>query len=76
MSDSNERFQGAAEPEENSTVVKLSQVYHFEDHDISELDFSGLENITVANMIKANKSLSRSWAIRRFSMQPSSLSPR
>lgn len=46
--------------EENSSIVKLSRTYHFEDQDISELDFSGLENITVANMIKANKALSGS----------------
>ena len=69
MSDSKEKSQaltieaqtGAeAEAEENSTVVKLSQVYRFEDQEISELDFSGLESITVANMIKANKTLSSS----------------
>ena len=49
-----------AEESENSNIVKLSKTYHFEDSDISELDFSGLENITVANMIKANKALSSS----------------
>lgn len=50
----------AAEQEIDSSIVRLSKTYRFEDQEISELDFSGLENLTVADMMKANKTLSSS----------------
>lgn len=43
--------------EGNSLTVKLSKTYDFEGDKISEIDFSGLENITAKTMIKANKVL-------------------
>ena len=48
------------EKEADSSVLQLSRTYRFEDQDISELDFSGLEDLTVADMMKANKALSSS----------------
>lgn len=36
-------------------IITLSRTYHFEEEDISQLDFSGLEDITADNMIKANR---------------------
>ncbi len=38
-------------------IVKLSRTYEFEGDKISELDFSGLEDIVADDMIKANKVL-------------------
>ena len=46
--------------EADSNILKLSRTYRFEDQEISELDFSGLEDLTVADMMKANKTLSSS----------------
>ena len=50
----------AEDTEADNGILKLSRTYHFEDQNISELDFSGLENLTVADMMKANKALSSS----------------
>lgn len=44
---------------EDLTVV-LSKEYNFEGEKISEIDFSGLENVTAKTMIKANKVLTTS----------------
>ncbi len=44
-------------------IVELSKTYDFEGKKISKLDFSGLENITANNMIKANKVLTNSGAV-------------
>ena len=44
--------------EEEDMVVVLTKTYEFEGEKISELDFSGLENITANDMIKASKVLS------------------
>ena len=40
-----------------SPVVKLSKTYAFEGEKVSEIDFSGLENVTAKTMIKASKVL-------------------
>lgn len=40
--------------------MKLSKVYDFEGTKVSEIDFSGLENLTANDMIKANKVLNNS----------------
>ena len=45
---------------ENDLIVKLSKSYKFEDETISEIDMSGLENLTANDMIKANKVLNNS----------------
>ncbi len=42
---------------EESLVVSLSKTYEFEGEKISEIDFSGLEDVTAKTMIKANKVL-------------------
>lgn len=42
---------------EESLVVTLTKTYNFEGEEISEIDFSGLEEVTAKTMIKANKAL-------------------
>lgn len=42
---------------EKSLIVTLSKTYDFEGEKISEIDFSGLEDVTAKTMIKANKVL-------------------
>ena len=42
---------------EDSLVVSLTKTYEFEGEKISEIDFSGLEDVTAKTMIKANKVL-------------------
>lgn len=42
---------------ENTLIVTLSKTYDFEGEKISEIDFSGLEDVTAKTMIKANKVL-------------------
>ncbi|OUN27803.1 phage tail assembly protein [Blautia sp. An81] len=49
------------EAEEN--IIKLSKTYDFEGEKIQELDFSGLENVTADDMIKANKVLASSGTV-------------
>lgn len=44
-------------------VVKLSRTYEFEGEKIQELDFSGLEDVTADDMIKANKVLASSGTV-------------
>ena len=41
-------------------ILKLSKEYTFEGKKITEIDFSGLENVTTKAMIKANKTLTNS----------------
>jgi hypothetical protein len=45
---------------DEETIVKLSKPYTFEGETISEIDFSGLEDISANDMIKANKVLATS----------------
>lgn len=45
------------------SIVKLSRTYDFEGDKISELDFSGMENVTAEDMIKANKVLASSGTV-------------
>lgn len=40
--------------QDEEKILKLSKTYEFEGEKISSLDFSGLENLTANNMIKAN----------------------
>ena len=49
------------EAEEN--IIKLSKTYDFEGEKIQKLDFSGLENVTADDMIKANKVLASSGTV-------------
>ena len=44
----------------NANILQFTRTYKFEDERISSIDLSGLEEITVANMIKANKTLASS----------------
>lgn len=45
---------------EESLVVSLTKTYEFEGEKISEIDFSGIEDVTAKTMIKANKVLTAS----------------
>ena len=45
------------------SIVNLSKTYDFEGDKISELDFSGMENVTAEDMIKANKVLASSGTV-------------
>ncbi len=49
--------------EEAENIVKLSKIYDFEGEKVSQIDFSGLENITADDMIRANKVLSTSGTV-------------
>ena len=44
-------------PEDNEMKLKLSREYDFEGQKICEIDLSGLDNLTAADMIQANKVL-------------------
>jgi hypothetical protein len=43
--------------EGNALTVTLGRTYDFEGEKVSEIDFSGLEDVTAKTMIKANKTL-------------------
>ena len=49
----------AAIEHENDYILRLSKPYFFEDETYTEIDLSGLEKITAADMIAANKVMSR-----------------
>lgn len=53
----------AAETAADEAIVKLSKTYDFEGDKIKTLDFSGLENITANDMIKANRVLNNSGTV-------------
>ena len=44
-------------PEDNEMKLKLSREYDFEGQKICEIDLSGLDNLTAADMIQANNCL-------------------
>jgi hypothetical protein len=50
-----------AQPDEESgTLVKFAKPYRFEDQTYTEVDLTGLENLTAEDMIAAEKFLNRS----------------
>lgn len=42
---------------ENDFLIKLTKTYQFEERAVSEIDMSGLDELTAEDMIKANKVL-------------------
>ena len=50
-------------PEENKMKLKLSKEYDFEGQKIGEIDLSGLDNLTAADMIQANKVLTNNGTV-------------
>ena len=44
-------------PEDNEMKLKLSKEYDFEGQKIGEIDLSGLDNLTAADMIQDRKSV-------------------
>lgn len=48
--------------EEDGMVVKFKKPYHFEGKEYTEIDLSGMEDLTGADMIAVNKIMSRSSA--------------
>ena len=49
----------AEEDEDDSLVITLKKPYKFEGKDYTEIDLSGLENLTAQDMIAVNKYISR-----------------
>lgn len=45
---------------DDDTILKLTKTYMFEGESISELDFSGFDDITVEDMIQASDMLTKS----------------
>ena len=56
-------------PEGNEMKLKLSKEYDFEGQKIGEIDLSGLDNLTAADMIQANKVLTNTEPCRFFQRQ-------
>lgn len=50
-------------PEGNEMKLKLSKEYDFEGQKIGEIDLSGLDNLTAADMIQANKVLTNNGTV-------------
>ena len=50
-------------PEDNEMKLKLSKEYDFEGQKIGEIDLSGLDNLTAADMIQANKVLTNNGTV-------------
>lgn len=46
--------------QENEMLVKLSKPYHFEETEYTEVDLSGLKNLTGADLCAAQRNLSSS----------------
>lgn len=46
-----------AETTGNDYIIKLSKTYQFEERSVSEVDMSGIEDLTTRDMIRANKIL-------------------
>ena len=44
---------------DESLIIKLSKVYDFEGEKVSEINLSGLENVTAKTMMRANKTFAR-----------------
>ena len=49
--------------EDNDFLIKLTRTYNFEGKEISEVDLSGMDNLTADDMIRANKVLQSSGTI-------------
>ena len=49
--------------QDNDLLVKLTRTYNFEGTEISEVDLSGMDNLTENDMIRANKVLQNSGTI-------------
>lgn len=57
MSNTAETKENEISEEEVELVIKFKKPYNFEDETISEIDLSGLENITGNDMVQVNKAL-------------------
>lgn len=47
-------------------ILTLTKTYNFEGEQISKIDFSGMENITANDMIKANRVMAASGSVSTF----------
>lgn len=59
MSETTEIKTNEVKDEEIELVIKFKKPYQFEGKEISEIDLTGLENITGNDMVQVNKTLSR-----------------
>ena len=56
-------------PEDNEMKLKLSKEYDFEGQKISEIDLSGLDNLTAADMTRPTRSSQTTEPCRFFQRQ-------
>lgn len=56
-----------AQEDETSTLVKFSKTYRFEGKDYTEVDLSGMDDLSAEDMIAADRYLTRSGS---FSVMP------
>lgn len=56
-----------AQEDESSTLVKFSKAYRFEGKDYTEVDLSGMDDLSAEDMIAADRYLTRSGS---FSVMP------
>lgn len=56
-----------AQEDESSTLVKFSKTYRFEGKDYTEVDLSGMDDLSAEDMIAADRYLTRSGG---FSVMP------
>lgn len=56
-----------AQEDESSPLVKFSKAYHFEGKDYTEVDLSGMDDLSAEDMIAADRYLTRSGS---FSVMP------
>lgn len=59
MNETSEIKTSEVNDEEIELVIKFKKPYKFEGKEISEIDLTGLENITGNDMVQVNKTLSR-----------------
>lgn len=52
-----------AEPEKNEFVITFGKPYTFEEETFTEIDLSGIENITAADMIATQKQMAKGGSV-------------
>lgn len=55
-----------AQEDESSTLVKFSKAYRFEGKDYTEVDLSGMDDLSAEDMIAADRYLTRSGQLLRY----------
>lgn len=64
MEDNKKQTQATAPAEQvASNIIKFKKPYKFEDHEYTEIDLSGIEDMTTAQMIQAERIFERGGAV-------------